>query len=58
MHLPRTPKAGGAAEHEVVEEKSLGGKIFSVVSDAGGDTLAKDTRMLLLLAQRARHDGR
>ena len=39
-----TPTAGGAAKHEVVEEKSLGDKISTVVTDAGGDTLAKDTK--------------
>ena len=29
------PTAGGAAEHEVVKERSLGDKISSVVTDAG-----------------------
>ena len=47
-----------AAEYEVVEEKSLGDKISSIVTDADGDALAKDTGMLLLLVQCARHYGR
>ena len=39
-----TPTAGGAAKHEVVEEKSLGDKISLVVTGAGRETLAKDTK--------------
>ena len=38
-----TPTAGGAAMREV-EEKSLGDKISPVVTDAGEDTLANDTK--------------
>ena len=33
-----TPTAGGAAEHEVVEGKSLGDKFPQVVTDGGGGT--------------------
>ena len=39
-----TPTAGGAAKHEVVEETFLGAKISLVVTDAGRETLAKDTK--------------
>ena len=39
-----SPTAGGAAKHEVVKENSLRDCISSVVTDAGGDTLAGDTK--------------
>ena len=39
-----TPTTGGAAKHEHVEETSLGDKISLVVTDAGRETLAKDTK--------------
>ena len=40
-----TPTAGGAAKHEVVEEKtSLGDRNSLVVTVAGRETLAKDTK--------------
>ena len=38
-----TPTGGDDPKHEVVEELSLDQKLPSVVTDAGGDTLAKDT---------------
>ena len=39
-----TPTARGAAKHAVVEENSLRDKISLVVTDAGRETLAKDTK--------------
>ena len=39
-----TPKAGGGPKHEVDEEQSLDEKLPSGVTDAGRDTLAKDTK--------------
>ena len=39
-----SPTARGAAKHAVVEEKSLGDQISSVVTDAGADALAKDPK--------------
>ena len=40
-----TPTAGGAAKHEVVEEPSLGDKFSSVVTEAGGGTMAEVPRV-------------
>ena len=39
-----TPTARGGPTHEVVEEQSHDEKLPSVAADAGGDTLAKDTK--------------
>ena len=43
MHLP-LPTARGEPTREVVEEQSHDEKLPSVVTDAGGDTLATDTK--------------
>ena len=39
-----TPTAWGDPEHDVVEEKSIDDKLPSVVTNAGVDTLAKETK--------------
>ena len=40
----KTTNAGGGLKNEVVEEEPLGDKPLSVVTDAGENTLAKETK--------------